>query len=104
MSSTEKNSTSGSASSQNAMVSLSNAGNQLQNLISTLSSLSNITKMKANIDHYRFSIQRSEDGPTIDFELRGEMVSKEPVESATNVGSGRAATSSSSSPESSRAM
>jgi len=77
--------------------STSGTGSQTQNLMSTLSALTNITKMKANIDHYKFSIQKTSDGALIDFELRGEMVSKEPSHDTTTTRKDVTTTSSSSS-------
>ncbi len=40
--------------------------------------LRKITRMKADIEHYEFSITKSADGPTIDFEIRGTMIDKGP--------------------------
>jgi hypothetical protein len=62
-----------------------NPSNQIQTLITTVTALSNITKMKANIEHYKFSIQKTGDGPTIDFAIKGMMVAKEPESSKTNI-------------------
>jgi len=55
----------------------SESENQVQNLIATFTAISDMTKMKAKIEHYKFSVRKSSNGPLIDFELRGEMLNKQ---------------------------